>query len=79
MNLGIERACRLFIPTKYLYQINNNFCIYCGGANYHARNYLKAVNQKTSLYKMVVNSDKRIFVKQIILLITLLSTDSKNL
>lgn len=53
MDLGIGKACGLLTPSEYLCQINNNFCIYCRGANHYAGDCPKT-NQKTMLRKMVI-------------------------
>lgn len=54
MDLGIGQAHATLTIAKHFRQINNNFCIYYGGANYYMGNCSKA-NQKTMLRKMIIH------------------------
>ena len=42
MDLEIGQVCGPLTPGERLRRINNNLCMYCGGANHYAGNCLKA-------------------------------------
>lgn len=59
MDLGIGQARGPLTPAERLRRINNNLCVYCGGANHYAGNCPKA-NRKTMLRETVVHGKQQV-------------------
>lgn len=46
IDIGVRRARGPLVPAERLRRMNNNLCMYCGGANHYVGNCPKAANRK---------------------------------